>query len=57
MKVGFLKIYAVRANDIKFYVTAKNIGEAIMLVTMYRPTWEIQEIRKLDSDTLINKES
>ena len=57
MKVGFLKIYAVQANDIKFYVTAKNIGEAIMLVTMYRPTWEIQEIRKLDGDTLINKES
>ena len=56
MKVGFLKIYAVRANDIKFYVTAKNIGEAILLFTLHRPTWDIQEIKKLDYCTLIKKQ-
>lgn len=55
MEVKTAKTYFVKANDICFYVTADSIGDAIMLVSLHRPTWEIQEIRKLDSTTLIKK--
>lgn len=56
MKVKITATYVVKANDICFYVTADSIGEAIMLVTLHRPTWEIQEIKKLDYCTLMNKQ-
>jgi hypothetical protein len=55
MEVRISATYVVKANDVCFYVTADSIGEAIMLVTLHRPSWEIQEIRKLDSGTLIKK--
>jgi hypothetical protein len=55
MEVKVTATYVVKANDVSFYVTADSLGEAIMLVTLHRPTWEIQEIRKLDSGTLIKK--
>ncbi len=55
MEVKTTKTYAVKANGICFYVTADSIGDAIMLAALYHPTWEITEIRKLESTTLIKK--
>lgn len=55
MEVKITATYVVKANDVYFYVTADSIGDAIILVALHRPTWEIQEIRKLDSVTLIKK--
>ena len=55
MEVKITATYIVKANDICFYVTADSIGDAIMLVSLHRPTWEIQEIKKLESATLIKK--
>lgn len=55
MEVKITATYIVKANDICFYVTADSIGEAIMLFALHRPSWEIQEIRKLDYCTLTKK--
>ena len=55
MEVKITQTYIVKAHDCCFYVTADSIGDAIMLITLHRPSWEIQEIRKLDSCTLIKK--
>ena len=55
MEVKISATYVVKANDICFYVTADSIGDAIMLVALHRPSWEIQEIRKMDYCTLIKK--
>ena len=55
MEVKITATYIVKADGICFYVTADSIGDAIMLVSLYRPTWEIQEIRKLDYTTLTKK--
>lgn len=55
MEVKTTKTYVVKANGICFYVTADSIGDAIMLTTLYHPTWEIQEIKKLDNVTLVKK--
>lgn len=55
MEVKITATYIVKANGVCFYVTADSIGDAIMLATLHHPTWEIQEIRKLDYRTLIKK--
>ena len=55
MEVKVTSMYVVKANDICFYIAADSIGDAIMLITLHRPGWEIQEIRKLDYCTLTKK--
>lgn len=56
MKVKVTATYVVKSNGICCYVVADSIGEAIMLFTLHRPTWEIQEVKKLDYCTLIKKQ-
>ena len=52
MEVKITATYVVKANDVFFYVIADSIGDAIMLVKLHRPSWEIKEVRKLDNTTL-----
>lgn len=52
MEVKISATYVVKANDVYFYVIADSIGDAIMLVKLHRPSWEIIEVRKLDFTTL-----
>lgn len=55
MEVKTTSTYIVKVEEICYYVVADNIGEAIMIMATYRPTWEIKEIKKLDLFTLIKK--
>lgn len=55
MEVKTTSTYIVKMEGICYYVVADNIGEAIMIMATYRPTWEIQEIKKLDLCTLSKK--
>ena len=52
MEVKITATYVVKANDVCFYVIADSIGDAIMLVKLHRPSWEIKEVRKLDNTAL-----
>ena len=52
MEVKITATYVVKANDVCFYVSADSIGDAIMLVKLHRPSWEIKEVIKLDNTTL-----
>lgn len=55
MEVKTTSTFIVKTDGVCFYVVADNIGEAIMIMATYRPTWEIKEIKKLDLFTLIKK--
>lgn len=56
MEVKSTFTFVVKMEGISYYVVADNIGEAIMIVATHRPTWEIQEIKKLDLCTLVKKD-
>ena len=55
MEVKTTSTFIIQSEGIRFYVVADNIGEAIMIMATPRPTWEIQEIKKLDLCTLAKK--
>lgn len=55
MEVKTTSTFIVKTDGVCFYVVADNIVEAILIMATHRPTWEIQEIKKLDLCTLIKK--